>query len=354
LTELAKTYTRDMALRFPLMPESHEIAWRHVFDLAICGEALKCAPGDVVLEFAAGPSYASELLNRLGYRTIALDIEPEILSFARERLTMDRRLDPKRAAFVCGDGQRLPFRDASIDGVITLNAFHHMPDYRAALAEIRRILKPGSRASFSEPGSLHADAPESRLAVEQYGAIEKSIHLDEIYRLAREVGFEHMILKPFVHPGLVELDYHEVSQYRRNEASARLTRPDQVADHFLNFHTIFVLTVPGRKPLTSVRAGVEDGLRSEIRVDHVTETAAPGDPVAIRLLARNSGSHTWLSQWREFGGHVVMGIKLCRTDGRMIRSLTSVFLHQDVPPGGTDEIEKSFLRVLWKGSRTGG
>jgi ubiquinone/menaquinone biosynthesis C-methylase UbiE len=343
LTELAKTYTRDMALRFPLMPGSHEIAWRYMFDWAICGEALDCAPGDLVLEFAAGPSYASELLNRLGYRTVALDIDPEILSFARERLTLDQRLDAKRAEFVCGDGQHLPFHDASIDGVITLNALHHMPDYRAALAEIRRILKPGARAVFSEPGSKHADAPESRVAVEQYGAVEKSIHLDELYRLARELGFEHMILKPFVHPGLVELDYREFSRYRLNASSARLTRPDQIARYFVNQHTIFVLTVPGRRPLTSARAGVEDGLRADIRIVDVTGSTAPGEPVSFRAIVKNSGSHIWLSEQREFGGHVVMGIKLCRTDGRMIMSLPSTLLHQDVAPGEAVNIERCFL-----------
>lgn len=52
------------------------------------------------MEFAAGPSYASELLNRLGYLVIALGIDPEILNFASEGLGMDQRLDPKRAAFV--------------------------------------------------------------------------------------------------------------------------------------------------------------------------------------------------------------------------------------------------------------
>ena len=218
-----------------------------------------------------------------------------------------------------------------------------MPDYRAALAEIRRILKPGARAVFSEPGSKHADAPRSRLEVEEYGVVEKSIHLHEVARLARELGFERMILKPFVYPGLVELDYREFSRYRCNLSTARLTRPDQIARYFVRAHPLFALTVPGRKPMTSARHGDEGGLRADIQVEHATESAAPGDPITIRALARNIGRHIWLCETREFGGNVSMGIKLCVIDGRMIKRLPSRLLQQEIAPGGAIEIDTSFL-----------
>jgi protein-L-isoaspartate O-methyltransferase len=92
----AHGYTREGALRFPLSHSTHETAWRYLFDWAIAGEALHCAPGDLVMEFGAGPCYASELLNRLGYRTVALDLDPQILSYGRERMTLDQRLEPRR------------------------------------------------------------------------------------------------------------------------------------------------------------------------------------------------------------------------------------------------------------------
>ena len=52
------------------------------------------------------------------------------------------------------------------------------------------------------------------MAVEQYGAVEKDIVLSEIYQLAREVGFPRMILKPYVLPEMVELDYEEFDRFR--------------------------------------------------------------------------------------------------------------------------------------------
>ena len=84
---------------------------------------------------------------------------------------------------------RLPFREASFDGIICINALHHMLDYRATLDEMYRVLKAGGRAVFSEPGDEHSKSPESIMAVEQFGAVEKDIVLPEIYQLAKEIGF---------------------------------------------------------------------------------------------------------------------------------------------------------------------
>lgn len=53
---MAKGYDYDGALRFPLMPRSHDVAWRYVFDWAIAGEALHCVPGDLVSSL--GPGHA--------------------------------------------------------------------------------------------------------------------------------------------------------------------------------------------------------------------------------------------------------------------------------------------------------
>jgi len=59
-------------------------------------------------------------------------------------------------------------------------------DYRATLAEMYRVLKAGGRAAFSEPGDEHSKSPESIMAVEQFGAIEKDIILPEIHQLPRK------------------------------------------------------------------------------------------------------------------------------------------------------------------------
>ena len=54
---------------------------------------------------------------------------------------------------------RLPLRDNSVDAVVSLSVFEHLPDPFAMAAEIRRVLKPGGtvwvETAFMQP--MHAD-----------------------------------------------------------------------------------------------------------------------------------------------------------------------------------------------------
>lgn len=52
---------------------------------------------------------------------------------------------------VFADAARLPFSDSSVDSVICLEVIEHLYDPASALAEIRRVLKPGGRAWVSIP-----------------------------------------------------------------------------------------------------------------------------------------------------------------------------------------------------------
>jgi len=64
-----------------------------------------------------------------------------------------------RGVDVVSSCARLPLRDASIDAVVSLGVFEHLPDPFAMAAEIRRVLKPGGavwiETAFMQP--MHAD-----------------------------------------------------------------------------------------------------------------------------------------------------------------------------------------------------
>jgi SAM-dependent methyltransferase len=50
-----------------------------------------------------------------------------------------------------GNVTTLPFRDAMFDGVVSLDVLEHVPDHRAALREIARVLKPSAAFVFTVP-----------------------------------------------------------------------------------------------------------------------------------------------------------------------------------------------------------
>ena len=332
------SYTREDALRYPLSLEAHDTGFRYLFYFMVVAKSLGLRPGDEVLDFGAGSCYVSELLNRFGYRTVALDIDPEVLAIGCERLTLDPRCHSERAKFVTGDGMRLPFREASFDGIICINALHHMLDYRATLDEMYRVLKAGGRAVFSEPGDEHSKSPESIMAVEQFGAVEKDIVLPEIYQLAKEIGFTRMVLKPYVLPHLVELDYEEFDRYRAGQkVSGAFLSSAEIAD-FVRGQPLFCLEKSGTRALTSASAPVAT-LRAKIVIKECPSRIRQGQTMKIVGICENVGESLWLSSHSAFGGYVTFGVKLLTPDGRVLEeSRGRQLLSHDVAPGHYIEV----------------
>jgi SAM-dependent methyltransferase len=67
-------------------------------------------------------------------------------------------LDRAPAGGVLGEATALPFPDGSFDGVAILYVLYHLPDPRPALAEARRVMRPGGLISVSAPSRY--DSPE--------------------------------------------------------------------------------------------------------------------------------------------------------------------------------------------------
>ena len=65
----------------------------------------------------------------------------------------------------------LSFADASFDAIVSLDVLEHIPDYRRALRECRRCLRPGGRLMWSVPFLPHAQASVPRATVDASGAV---------------------------------------------------------------------------------------------------------------------------------------------------------------------------------------
>lgn len=115
-------------------------------------EALAPASGEAILEFGCGTASNLIVLKKHlpDLSVTGIDVDPEILAIARAKLGRAG----VEAELVLYDGGKLPQPDASIDKVCTLLVFHHLTieQKKLALAEIRRVLKPGGRLVLADWG----------------------------------------------------------------------------------------------------------------------------------------------------------------------------------------------------------
>ncbi len=102
-----------------------------------------------VLEVGCGRGVGTELIfKRFGAREVyAMDLDPDMIEKARRRLA---DYPPDRLTLAVGDVTAIEVEDESFDAVFNFAIIHHVPDWQAAVAEIRRVLKPGGRFFFEE------------------------------------------------------------------------------------------------------------------------------------------------------------------------------------------------------------
>ena len=138
-----------------------DLHWRRV-----AVRQLRGMPDDgTVLDLACGTcDLALEVLRqRPKARVVGADLSRVMLGLARKKVA--QRLDGRSAAaanaagplsLVNAPAEALPFADASFDAVTIAFGIRNVPDFRAGLGEMLRVLRPGGRAcilEFSTPPS---------------------------------------------------------------------------------------------------------------------------------------------------------------------------------------------------------
>jgi len=237
-------------------------------DLDLLVSHLQVTSGDRVLDIATGTGFTAFALAAHGSWVAGLDLTAAMLAEAR-RLSPDPRI-----VWIAGDAESLPVADAVFDAVAVRRAPHHFPHLRQALAEMRRVVRPGGRIGIVDQVPPEDEA--GRLLMERLEKLRDPSHVEALTAtrwraLLADVGIEIVFSDVVERAFTVEawLDLGGADPRRRQAVEAALAAGSAQAraeigddgSEPLAFTKRWIVLV-GVKPLTGSRsAAVEAAAR---------------------------------------------------------------------------------------------
>ena len=103
---------------------------------------IRITPQARILEIGCGRGAGARLIQK-EFRPATLhafDLDQRMIRLAGRYLQAESR---DKIRLYVGDASTLPYRDGVLDAVFGFGVLHHVPDWRAGVREIARVLKPG-------------------------------------------------------------------------------------------------------------------------------------------------------------------------------------------------------------------
>ena len=159
-----------------------------------------------VLEVAAGTGLVTVALAGAAARVIATDYAPLMVERLRAKLNAAgvSNVEIKQA-----DIYDLPFEAGTFDVVVAANVLHLVPDERAALVALRRVLKPGGRLvvpTYCHEETLLARCVSRVLAITGFPG-NRRFALHELRNTVETSGFEVRLAEKL--HGVIPIGYVE-------------------------------------------------------------------------------------------------------------------------------------------------
>ncbi len=146
-----------------------------------------------LLDIGCGSGYAASTAVARGATVTGIDITPELVAIARERVP--------EAEFVTGGMDSLPFASASFDAAVGFNAFQFADDAERAVREAARVVKPNglvAATTFAEPDRNESTALHLALEPLRNAAPGGAQHLP--YGLSSPGGLERLLAEASLEP----------------------------------------------------------------------------------------------------------------------------------------------------------
>ena len=272
-------------------------------------KGLGLPPGSTLLDFGAGTCWTSILAAGFGYRVIAADVSPTALDMGRRLLAERPPLVPhEKPRFTVFDGRRLDLPDASVDGILCISAFHHVPNQEDILHEFARVLTPNGRAGFNEPGPVHSRSPQAQDEMRNFNVLENDIIMSEIRDTALACGFRHLEVALF----FPEAIYNSLEAFDAFMSGSPSVQFDaRLRSHMTNRRMFFLEKGEPNDVVSMTGQGLDSTL--DVALD-VKGKVAPGGTVPVRVRTCNTGRTIWRpSRWPL--GPVRLGARASSVDG---------------------------------------
>lgn len=144
------------------------------------------------LDVACGPgTFARALATRVRF-VVGFDLTPALLLRAQKAVGEASAAAQSSSAFVCGDGNHMPFRDGAFDLAVCGFSIHHMLHAERVIRELARIVRPGGRVAIVDMVSRDGYDRELHTRIEQArdASHTKALYVAEFQELLQDAGMK--------------------------------------------------------------------------------------------------------------------------------------------------------------------
>ena len=293
-------------------------------------ELLQLGTRAQVLDVGCGPGWLSEFLARCGYTVTGVDISPDMVEIARERIAAIGEIGEgmeAQAEFHAMPVREMPW-SSRFDAAILYDTMHHFDNEVETLEVIRRTLVPGGQLFIHEGvrpprGSL---GEQNLLAeMERYGTLESPFDPEYLEEVIRGAGFGDVRRLREV-DDLVDLTTPRRRFRLRGALRSPRLRPEYNVIHAFN-------PIPG--PQTDEHDAFSAQFESE------GEWRAKDDELVLPVKVTNSGQAFWpAARWHPFPqGSVTLGPYLQGPHGEREVELPRMTLPRSLSPGDSITLE---------------
>lgn len=133
-------------LEFLLMNNPIRAYIQEKYELPILVNMLSSTSFDSVLEIGCGNGNGTKLIKKHfnPHHITAVDLDEKMIQIARETI------HEPQTTFQVMDASNLGFLNGSFDAIFDFGIIHHIPNWKACIEELRRVLKEGGKLILEE------------------------------------------------------------------------------------------------------------------------------------------------------------------------------------------------------------